>query len=183
MKRIDPYERKQGHPDWCRDAQPDGRKAVTSLLEVFRANPDAYLANLWFQDEQTGQIHHIEDAMKNGYPFAATLHDHADHTNLHVHWWFYGKEYVCEFKLTTMFMTAGEDEPTPELGFVLLKSGVYDFEGTAERAAVDYLGLRLSPCPCANERVDMWWSPVGQMDETMFHLALLPEAVYWMQFS
>ena len=183
MNRIDPYERKQGHSDWCHDAQPDGRKAVTSLLEVFRANPDQYLTNLCFQNEETGQIHRIETAIENGYPFAATLHDHVDHTNLHARWWVWGKEYVCEFKLTTTFMAVGEEEPVPELGFTLLKSGVYDFEGTAERAALDYLGLRLAPCPCANERVDMWWSPAGRMDQTMFHLALMPEAAYWMQLS
>lgn len=181
MNRIDPYERKQGHSDWCHDAQPDGRKAVTSLLEVFRANPDQCLTNLCFQNEETGQIHRIETAIENGYPFAATLHDHVDHTNLHARWWVWGKEYVCEFKLTTTLTAVGEEEPVPELGFTLLKSGVYDFEGTTERAALDYLGLRLAPCPCANERVDMWWSPAGRMDETMFHLALMPEAVYWTQ--
>lgn len=181
MQRIDPYERKQGRPDWCHDAQPDGTKAVISILEDFRANPDQYLTNLCFRNEETGQIHRIESAMENDFPFAATLHDHADHTNLHVRWWMWGKEYVCFFKLTTAVMTVGEGVPVPELGFTLLKSGVYDFEGTSERAATDYLVSRLSPCPCANERVDMWWSLTGRMDETMFHLALLPEAAYWMQ--
>lgn len=121
--------------------------------------------------------------MENGYPFAATLHDHVDHTNLHVRWWIYGKEYVCEYKLTTGFITAGEEVPVPELAFTILKSGVHDFGGNAENAAFAYLKLRLLPQPCANERVDMWWSLTGRMDQTMLHLALMPEAAYWMQLS
>lgn len=183
MTRTDPYEDKYGNPDWCHDAQPDGRKVVTSILEDFRANPDSYLTSLCFRDEQTERIHYIENAMENGYPFAATLHDHVDHTNLHVRWWLYGKEFVCEYKLTTGFVTAGEEVPVPELAFTILKSGVYDFEGSAERAARDYLRLRFLPQPCANERVDMWWSLTGRTDQTMFHLALMPEATAWMQLS
>ena len=183
MIRPDPYEEKYGNPDWCHDAQSDGRKALSSLIEDFREYPDQYLTNLCFRDEATGQVHRVETAMENGYPFAATLHDHVDHTNLHVRWWIYGKEYVCEYKLTTGFITAGEEVPVPELAFTILKSGVYDFEGSAESAAFEYLKLRLLPQPCANERVDMWWSLTGRMDQTMFHLALMPEATYWMQLS
>lgn len=94
MKRPDPYELKYGNPDWCHDAQPDGRKAVSSILEDFRANPDQYLTELNFPDETTGHGYCIATAMENGFPFAATLHDHADHTNLHVRWWLYSKEFV-----------------------------------------------------------------------------------------
>nr|DAV25712.1 MAG TPA: hypothetical protein [Caudoviricetes sp.] len=183
MHRIDPYELKYGNPDWCHDAQPDGQKVVTSLLEDFRANPDQYLSSICFQDEQTGQVYYLEDATSHGWPFVATLHDHVDHTNLHVRWWIGGKEYVCEFKLTTNFMTAGEETPVPELAFTLLESGVYDIGGSAGRAAGEYLKLRFFPCPCTNERVDMWWSLTGRMDQTMWHLALLPEAACWMQLS
>jgi hypothetical protein len=183
MKRPDPYEEKYGAPDWCYDAQPDGRKVITSILEDFRANPDQYLSNICFRDEQTGEFHHIDAALDHGWPFAATLHDHADHTNLRVHWWAVGKGYMCDFKLTTGFITAGEEVPVPELAFTLLKSGVYDLEVTAERAAEDYLQARIHPCPCANERVDMWWSLTGRVDQTMFHLTLMPEARHWMQLS
>lgn len=28
VKRIDPYELKYGNPDWCSDAQPDGKKGT-----------------------------------------------------------------------------------------------------------------------------------------------------------
>lgn len=181
MIRTDPYENKYGNPDWCHDAQPDGRKAVTSLLEDFRAAPASYLAGINFHDDKTGQTFHIGDGMGNGWPFAATLHDHADHTNLHVRWWEYGKEYVCRFKLTTSFMAAGEETFAPELAFTLLESGVYDIEGSAERAVGDYLKPRFLPQPCANERVDMWWSLTGRMDQTMFYWALMPESNTWMQ--
>lgn len=183
MKRIDPYDLKYGNPDWCWDMQSDGRKLVTSLLEDFRKNPDGYLAGINFPDDATGQTHYIGDGMGNGHPFAATLHDHADHTNLHVRWWTGGKEYKCRFKLTTSFMTIGEETSVPTVAFTLLKSGVYDIEGSAERAAGDYLKFRFWPCPCSNERVDMWWSLSGCMDVTMFHWALMPEAKYWMQLS
>lgn len=184
MKQIDPYDLKYGNPDWCHDAQPDGRKALSSLIEDLRENPDQYLNTFWFPDKQTGQIYSIDDAMENGYPFAATLHDHVDHTNLHVRWWIYGKEHVCEYKLTTVYPPGREGEkPEPELAFTRLKEGVCDFGGSAERAAFEYLRLRFLPQPCANERVDMWWSLTGRMDQTMFHLALMPEAKYWMQLS
>lgn len=69
MQRIDPYERKNGHPDWCHDAQPDGRKAVTSILEDFRANPDQYLTNLWFRNEATGQVHSIVSTLAEWVPW------------------------------------------------------------------------------------------------------------------
>ena len=183
MNRIDPYEDKYGTFDWCYSAQPDGRKLITSLLEDFRANPDQHLSSICFRDEETEQVYYLDDAISHGWPFAATLHDHVDHTNLHVRWWIGGKEYVCEFKLTTGFMTAGEETPVPTIAFTLLKSDVYDIEGNAGRAASEYLKTRFAPCPCANERVDMWWSLSGRMDQTMFHLALLPEAAYWMQLS
>lgn len=183
MKRPDPYEKKYGAPDWCHDAQPDGRKAVTSLLEDFRANPDNGLSSICFRDEETEQVYYLDDAISHGWPFAATLHDHVDHTNLHARWWVGGKEYVCEFKLTTSFMTAGEEIPVPTIAFTPLKSGVCDFVGSAENAAFEYLKLRFLPQPCANERVDMWWSLTGRMDQTMFHLALMPEAMHWMQLA
>ena len=181
MIRTDPYEDKYGNPDWCHDAQPDGRKALSSLIEDFRKNPDQCLNTFWFPDKQTGQIYSIDDALENGYPFAATLHDHADHTNLHVRWWTGGKEYVCEYKLTTCFAPGEEDETIPELAFTRLKEGVYGFIGSAENAAFEYLKLRFLPQPCANERVDMWWSLTGRTDQTMFHLALMPESNCWMQ--
>ena len=182
MIRTDPYEDKYGNPDWCHDAQPDGRKALSSLLADFRANPDSYLSAAGFQDKETQRRCHIDDAMENGYPLAATLHDHADHTNLHVHWWLYGKEFVCEYKITTRYPPAGEGEkPEPELAFTLLNSGIYNSEGASQDAAMDYLKLRLTPCPCSNERVDMWWSLTGRVDQTMWHLALMPESNTWMQ--
>lgn len=183
MNRIDPYQDKYGTFDWCHDAQPDGQKVVTSLLEDFRANPDQYLNTFWFPDKQTGQIYSIDDAMENGYPFAATLHDHADHTNLHVRWWIGGKEYMCEYKLTTCFVPGKKDETIPEVAFTRMKEGVYDSTGSPQYAAGEYLRLRFFPCQCANERVDMWWSLSGRTDQTMFHLALMPEAEYWMQLS
>lgn len=183
MNRIDPYQDKYGTLDWCHDAQPDGQKVVTSLLEDFRANPDQYLNTFWFPDKQTGQIYSIDDAMENGYPFAATLHDHADHTNLHVRWWIGGKEYMCEYKLTTCFVPGEEDETIPEVAFTRMKEGVYDSTGSPQYAAGEYLRLRFFPCPCANERVDMWWSLSGRTDQTMLHWALMPEAEYWMQLS
>nr|DAN94550.1 MAG TPA: hypothetical protein [Caudoviricetes sp.] len=183
MHRIDPYELKYGNPDWCHDAQPDGQKVVTSLLEDFRANPDQYLNTFWFPDKQTGQVYSIEDATSHGWPFVATLHDHVDHTNLHVRWWIGGKEYVCEYKLTTCFVPGEEDETIPEVAFTRMKEGVYDIEGNAGRAASEYLKTRFAPCPCANERVDMWWSLTGRMDQTMWHLALMPESNYWIQLS
>lgn len=184
MNRIDPYELKYGNPDWCYDAQPDGRKALSSLLAEFREHPDQYLNTFWFPDKQTGQVYSIDDAMENGYPFTATLHDHVDHTNLHVRWWIRGKEYVCEYKLTTVYPPGMEGEdPEPELAFTRLKEAVYDIEGSAERAAFEYLRLRFRPCPCPNERVDMWWSLTGRTDQTMFHFALMPEDKYWMQLS
>ena len=181
MTRTDPYENKYGNPDWCHKAQPDGRKAITSLLEEFREHPDRYLPLAGFQDKETGEACHIDDALDHGFPFAATLHDHVDHTNLHARWWVGGKEYLCKYKVTTGFMTVGEETPAPELAFTLLESGVYDREGSAEHSAGEYLQLRIAPCPCANERVDMWWSLTGRFDETLFHLALMPESNYWMQ--
>lgn len=183
MNRIDPYEDKYDALDWCHDAQPDGQKVVTSLLEDFRANPDQYLNTFWFPDKQTGQVYSIDDAMENGHPFAATLHDHADHTNLHVRWWIGDKEYMCEYKLTTCFAPGEEDETIPEVAFTRMKEGVYDSTGSPQYAAGEYLRLRFFPCPCANERVDMWWSLSGRTDQTMFHWALMPEAEYWMQLS
>lgn len=183
MNRIDPYDDKYGTFDWCYDAQPDGRKLVTSLLEDFRANPDQHLSSICFRDEETEQVYYLDDAISHGQPFAATLHDHVDHTNLHVRWWIDGKEYVCEFKLTTSFVTAGEETPVPTIAFTHLKSGVYDSTGSSQYAAGKYLKLRFFPCPCANERVDLWWSLSGRMDQTMFHLALMPEGEYWMQLS
>lgn len=50
MNRPDPYEEKYGNPDWCSDAQPDGRKVLSSLIEDFREYPDQYLTNLCFRD-------------------------------------------------------------------------------------------------------------------------------------
>lgn len=39
MNRPDPDECKYGNPDWCHNAQPDGRKALSSLIEDFRETP------------------------------------------------------------------------------------------------------------------------------------------------
>lgn len=182
MTRTDPYELKYGTPDWCHDAKPDGQKALSSLLAELRGTPERFLAYAGFHDEKTGQSYHIDDALDNGWPFAATLHDHVDHTNLHVHWWDYDKELVCKYKITTRFSVTGIETPEePELDFQLLESGVCNFDFTARDTAAAYLTTRLLPCPCANERVDLWWSLTGRTDQTMFHWALMPESNTWMQ--
>lgn len=178
MKRTDPYENKYGDPDYCRSPKADGRKALSSLLADFRETPDEYLPLAGFLDKETGEGCFVTDAMGHGWPFAATLHDHVDHTNLHVRWWIANVEYVCNYKVTTVFPEVGDE---PRLDYQLTYSGVIKGERNAEKLAVSYLTGRINPCPCANERVDMWWSLTGRMDETMFHLALMPESNYWMQ--
>lgn len=182
MERIDPYEMKYGNPDWCHDAQPDGQKALSSLLAEFREHPDDYLGLAGFQDKETERACFISDAMEHGWPFAATLHDHADHTNLHFRWWIANKLYECHYKVTTVIDDARDGEKRePHLTFKLTHSKIYETERYGEQSAIDYLTLVIRPQPCANERVDMWWSLTGRMDQTMFHLALMPEAKYWMQ--
>lgn len=184
MNRPDPYEDKYGTFDWCYDAQPDGQKALSSLLADFRANPDSYLSAAGFCDKETEQECFIIDAIEHGWPFAATLHDHVDHTNLHVRWWIANAIYECYYKVTTVFDDARDGEKRePHLTFKLTHSKVYKTEGYAEQSAIDYLTAIIRPTPCANERVDMWWSLTGRMDQTMFHLALMPEAVHWMQLA
>ena len=184
MNRPDPYECKYGNPDWCHDAQPDGQKATSTLLAEFRERPDDYLGMAAFQDKETERTYFIYEAMDHGWPFAATLHDHVDHTNLHVRWWIANALYECYYKVTTLFDDARDGEKRePRLTFKLTHSQVRKTEGYAEQSAMDYLTGIIRPTPCANERVDMWWSLTGRMDQTMFHLALMPEAKYWMQLS
>lgn len=153
---------------------------ITDMLQVLKWTWETLLV---VADAYDYTIREAIDAMENGCPFAATLHDHADHTNLHVRWWIGGKEYVCEYKLTTCFVPGQEDETIPEVAFTRMKEDVYDSVGSPQYAAGEYLKVRFFPCPCANERVDMWWSLSGRTDQTMFHWALMPEADYWMQLS
>lgn len=151
MNRPDPHDLKYGNPDWCHDAQPDGRKALSSLLAEFREHPDQYLELAAFPGKESNRTYYITDASDHGWPFVVTLHDHAE----------------------------GEQR----LVFKLTHSEVRKTDRQSDDHAVDYLTARLRPCPCSNERVDMWWSLTGRMDQTMFHLALMPEAKYWMQLS
>lgn len=180
MNRPDPDECKYGNPDWCHDAQPDSRKALSSLLAEFREHPDQYLELAAFPGKESNRAYYITDASDHGWPFAVTLHDHADHTNLHFLWWIWDIEYECYYKVTTAIDHADGEQ---RLAFKLTHSEVRKTSKQSDDQAVDYLTARLRPCPCSNERVDMWWSLTGHMDQTMFHLALMPEAKYWMQLA
>lgn len=156
----------------------DGQKATSALLREFRENIGRFVAQVSFTDEEEGREFRISDAIKEGHPFIAVLHDHVDYTVLYVRWWTGWHSCACKYKIVTGANRFGR----PCLDFQLAWTEHYsDFMQWEKDEALRALRYRMEPSPRLDERLDFWWSLHGRVDRSMLCFTLLSGHDAWIQ--
>lgn len=176
-EHADAYKPK-GDPKYLdKNIEIDGQKATSALLRKLRENIEQYIVQAELVDPEDGQTFRISDAIKEGKPFIAVLHDHVDYTTLYVRWWTGWHSCACKYKIVT-----GANRFGACLDFQLAWTEHYsDFMQWEEDEALRALRYRMEPSPHLDERLDFWWSLHGRTDRSMLRFTLLPGHDAWMQ--
>lgn len=178
IERADTYKPKGDPATWDKHIEVDGQKATNTLLEEFRKNIGEFIVQASLIDEEDGQEFRISDAIKEGNPFIAVLHDHVDYTMLFIRWWTKWHSCACKYKIVTGADHNGEQC----LDLQLARTEHYlDFMQWEKDEALRALRYRMEPSPHPDERLDFWWSLRGRTDGSMLRFTLLPGHDAWMQ--